>query len=128
MPDPTAILATRFGFGLPDATAQSGGIAGMLGALSGEDAGAALWPGPRLRGVLQVTESYKMALRNYRLESTPEARHAKDEWTARFNADAGAFLRRTLARAIDSPDGFTSDWSGSGRTTSPPRRAVLNTR
>jgi uncharacterized protein (DUF1800 family) len=124
MPDPTAILATRFGFGLPDATAQSGGIAGMLGALSGEDAGAALWPGPRLRGVLQVTESYKMALRNYRLESTPEARHAKDEWTARFNADAGAFLRRTLARAIDSPDGFRERlvWFWQDHFTTTPRR------
>ena len=50
MPDPTAILATRFGFGLPDATVQSGGVAGMLGALSGEDAEVtAISPPARMR-------------------------------------------------------------------------------
>jgi uncharacterized protein (DUF1800 family) len=124
MPDPTAILATRFGFGLPDATAQSGGVEGMLGSLSGEDAGAALWPGPALGGVLRVSESYRTARRNFRQSDTPEARHAKDEWTARFNADADGFLRRALARAIDSPDGFRERlvWFWQDHFTTTPRR------
>jgi uncharacterized protein (DUF1800 family) len=124
MPEPTAILATRFGFGLPDATARSGGVPAMLESLAGDDVGATLWPGPSLAGVLRVSDAFRQARRSYRQSNAPEARHARDEWTARFNADADGYLRRTLARAIDSPDGFRERlvWFWQDHFTTTPRR------
>lgn len=103
MPDPTAIAAFRFGFGLPLPRGGAAEPEAMLAMLAGPDVGAALWPGPPPEMVRDLQDRTAEARR---LLPTPDAglRQNARDLTREVMLQEEGYLRRALARAIDSPD------------------------
>lgn len=103
MSDPTAIAAFRFGFGLPLPQGAAAEPEAMLQMLAGPDAGAALWPGPSPEEVRDLHDRATIARR---VLPTPDAelRQRALDLTQEVSVQEEGYLRRSLARAIDSPD------------------------
>lgn len=107
MPDTAVIAAFRFGFGLPMVANTPQTAEDMLLSLSGPDRGRLIWPGPTPDEVLATYRAAMAARRaaQGQARKTP-ARRAHKRALAEVRLQETGFLRRILARAIDSPDPF----------------------
>lgn len=107
MPDTAVIAAFRFGFGLPMVANTPQTTEEMLLSLGGPDRGRLIWPGPTPDEVLALYREAIAARRaaQGQLRKSPVRRAHNQILKAVLDQETG-FLRRTLARAIDSPDPF----------------------
>lgn len=121
MPEADDIAAFRYGYGLPLPKGAPRGAEAMLAALAGRDAGQELFPAPEAAHLLALHEAAmksrgavnkgKIGRKEFRRQIKP------------VEAEAEAFSRRILARALASPDGFRERlaWFWADHFTTVPR-------
>lgn len=104
---PTTVLAFRFGFGLPLPADAGQEAAALLDQLAGPDPGLTLWPGPDAAEV-QALYAQSMTARIRARRSPPKSpeRKAHTKVLRDVKAQHDLFLRLSIARALDSPDGL----------------------
>ncbi|WP_151718526.1 DUF1800 domain-containing protein [Gemmobacter serpentinus] len=107
MPDPSDILAFRFGYGLPLPAGSPAEPDAILARLIGPDQGMALWPGPTEAEVqallLRCTEARRAARKSGRRS---DERKIFTSVLREVLVQDELFMRLALARGLDSPDGF----------------------
>ena len=119
------IAAHRFGYGLPLPKGAPLGADAVLAALSGPDAIATTFPGPRVdQALLTLMNDADTALKTARRSqgaASTEARAAYRIHIAALQNLRLAAAKATLARAVDAPDGFRERlvqfWSSHFTTT-----------
>lgn len=122
MSDPAEILAFRFGFGLPRAGA--GRPADLLAALAGPDAGLQLWPAEPERQIFDaMDEAAALRKATRKAPKDEQLREALRKALRPVLQQAAAQQRRSLARAIDSPDALRErlQWFWADHFTAVPR-------
>lgn len=98
------VVAFRFGYGLPLPEGAPLDPEAMLAALAGPDAAALRWPVAGMEGALPLMQAERETRRQARRDSGAKAAHRAAR--AALEAAQAAALRATLARALDSADGF----------------------
>lgn len=98
------VAAFRFGYGLPLPEAAPADPEAMLAALTGPDAMAVRWPVAGMAEALPLMRAERETRRQAKRESGAKAAHKAAR--AALEAAQEAALRATIARALDSPDGF----------------------
>lgn len=98
------VAAFRFGYGLPLPALAPVDPEAMLAALAGPDVMAARWPVTGMAGALPLMRAERDARRQARQGSGETAPYKAAR--AALGAAQEAALRATIARALDSPDGF----------------------
>lgn len=104
MLDDRQIAAIRLGFGLPPPPGAPATPAEVQALLAGPDPVLAQYPGPTLQQALDVTTAAVLTQRAARADPSREEERKIAAQAA--NAARETALRRTVARALDSPDGF----------------------
>lgn len=107
MPEPADILAFRFGYGLPLPAGAPHRPEALLKALTGGDVGLALWPGP---AAAEVQALYARCVEMRRVaRRTDKKSPERKQFTSTLReveVQNELFLRLTIARSLDSPDGL----------------------
>ncbi len=104
MPDPADIAAFRYGHGLPLPEGAPVTAEAMLALLAGPDSGAALWPAPGPREMLERQGEAALLRRAWRKDRSRRPEY--DRALKVVARQSEAFARRLIARGLDSPDGF----------------------